>query len=47
MSQASKALKEIAAREEYQALAKAVETGDYETIAKSYPQLSKLTPSHI
>ncbi|MBI4286231.1 MAG: hypothetical protein HY670_10125 [Chloroflexi bacterium] len=42
MSQASKALKEIAASEEYKSLVQAMETADYEAIQKSYLRLGEL-----
>jgi hypothetical protein len=42
MSQASKALKEIAASQEYSSLVKAIENSDYDVIATIFVQLSKL-----
>ncbi|MEW6034553.1 MAG: hypothetical protein AB1603_06840 [Chloroflexota bacterium] len=42
MSQAKKVLKGIAASEDYKALAQAIETADYDTISRSYLQVTQL-----
>jgi len=42
MSQASKAIKEIATSQEYSSLVKAIENSDYDAIATNFLQLSKL-----